>query len=324
MRLLPIVSLALVCGFAGPAATAQTLRLAVSHGPVSLPVYVAAARGLFVREGLQLQMVECSSGRHCVQLMEQGKADIATAAELLVSLAALDRRDLAIVATMSASSAHIKLVARREAGLQRDPKAARGKRLATPSGTSAQYFLDNWLLVNGVDASEVKRVSLPPEQLVGALRRGDVDAIAIWEPLAGEALKALGDEAMVVAAPRIYKQHFSLVGERRTLAQREREVLALLRALDAASKAIRERPDDAKAVLMARLQVGRDFADAHWHEHDYRLVLEQSLVTTMDRQLRWAQGDRESSASAGLANPLGAIEPALLRRAVPGAVQLLP
>jgi ABC-type nitrate/sulfonate/bicarbonate transport system substrate-binding protein len=312
------IALLVLLAWAAPLG-AQPLRIAVARGPVSLSVYMAQANDLFAKAGVAVQAIECRSGRHCVQLLQDGQADLATGAELLVSLAALERSELAIVATLSSSSEHIKLVARRDVGGAHDAKAMRGKRNATVPGTSAQYFLDSWLLVHQVDAAQIGRVSLPPERLVEAFARGEIDALAVWEPIAADALKA-GD-ARVIPAPRIYKQHFALIGQRSLLAAREAELSKALRALDRAATLIRARPDHAKAVLMQRLQVERAFVDAHWHEHDYRLTLEQSLITTMDQQQRWATHERGLPRAA--ANAIGAIEPSLLRRAAPGAVTLV-
>ena len=126
-------------------AHAAPLTLAVSTGPVSLPIYVAEARGFFKDEGLDLRLRDCASGRECFQWLADGKADVATAAELLVATAGAAHRDLAIIATISASSYQIKLVARRSAKIAEAPQI-RGKRIGTVLGSSAQYFLDNWLV----------------------------------------------------------------------------------------------------------------------------------------------------------------------------------
>ena len=143
-------------------AHAAPLTLAVSSGPVSLPIYVAQARGLFKDEGLDLAVRTCASGRECYEWLAEGQVDIATAAELQVATAAASRHDLAIVATISASSYQIKLVARRSAQIIEAPQI-RGKRIGTVPGSSAQYFLDNWLVFNDIQPDAVHVVGLAPD-----------------------------------------------------------------------------------------------------------------------------------------------------------------
>ncbi len=298
----------------------QDLRLAVSRGPVSLLIYVAQAEGYFAREGLAVRTIECASGRQCTQLLGEGQADVATASELMVTLNALEGVPNVIIATISSSTHHIKLVARRDAGIQSASDLA-GKRVATVAGTSAQYFLDNWLVYNNIDPQGVTTVALRPDELLSALVRRQVDAIAIWEPIAGAALAALGPQALVLPSPRVYTQHFSLIANRNGIAQREPELLKLLRALDRAQRFIAERPAQARQILSARLAA--DVAEASLAEHDFRLGLEQPLVAVMEGQARWARQQGLVQFPRPTGNLLQSIEPSLLRKAVPGAVSLV-
>jgi NitT/TauT family transport system substrate-binding protein len=322
MSLLPALLLALPMLLTQVPVQAEPLTLAVSRGPVSLPVYVAQAKGLFADEKLELVLRDCSSGRACFQLMADGAADVATAAELLMALASYQRSDLAIIATLSASSQQIKLVARRSAGVQQ-AEQLRGKRIATVGGTSAQYFLDSWLVFSGIDPAGVTTVPLLPEQLLGAMQARQVDAMAIWEPLASAAVAALGADALALPSPRVYTQHFVLAAQRRTIGQREPELLKLLRALVRAQQAIARDPAAAKALLQARLGMSAEAADTALLEHDFRIRLDQSLVSTMDGQSRWAASQGMVGAASRPANLLHSIEPALLRTVAPGAVGLV-
>ena len=304
----------------GPA-LADELRLAVSSGPVSLPIYVAQAQRYFANEGVVVRLRGCSSGRHCVQMLSQGQADLATAAELLVTLESFKGSDLALIATLSTSTRHIKLVARQGAGIHA-PQDLRGKRVATVRGTSAQYFLDSWLVFQDIDPQDVHIRFLPPDQLTGALQRGEVDAVAIWEPVAAKAMAAIGQDARVLQSPRVYTQHFSLVAPRLVIATREADVVRLLRALAQAQRFIAERPVQARQILKDQLQ-GEAGVDK-LEEHDFSLTLQQSLVATMEGQARWAERQGQAAAPGQRpANLLRYIEPALLRQAVPGAVSLV-
>ena len=304
------------------AVAAEPLRLAVARGPVSLLVYVAEAKGYFADAGLDLRSSDCASGRACFEQLQAGAADVATAAELLATLASFRDGRHAVLASLSSSVHQIKLVARRSAGIAA-PADLRGRRIGTVAGTSAQYFLDTWLLYHGIDARETTLAPMAPERLADALARREVDAVAVWEPHASEARTALAGDEAALPSPRVYTQHFTLIGTRDALAARPAALHQLLLALARAQALVAARPQEARAILSARLQLAPERAEAQLREHDFRLRLDQTLVVTMDNQARWAvhAGLAEPRRSPG--NLLRAIEPSLLARAVPGAVELV-
>jgi len=305
-------------------ARGEPISIGVSDGPVSLPIYVAQARGLFKAEGVEPRFVACRSGRECYGLLAKGEVELATASELLVATGRAQRPDIAVVATVSASAYQIKIVARRSAHVAEAPQL-RGKRVGTVAGTSAQYFLDEWLVFNDIDPRSVTQVPLAPDALVGALERRELDAIAIWEPLASAAAAALGADAVTFASPRVYTQHFNLVAARATIARREPEIVHVLRALVAAQRAIADDPGGARAVLGARLALPPAVAASAMADEDYRVRLDQSLVTTMQSQARWAvlAGMPGPQAAGSSSDLLRAIEPGPLRKAAPDAVGLV-
>ena len=300
-------------------AQAAPLTLAVSSGPVSLPIYVAESRGFFKDEQLDVRLRECASGRECYQWLADGSVDVATAAELVVATGSSLHRELAIIATISTSSSQIKLVARRGARLAEAPQI-RGKRVATVPGSSAQYFLDNWLVFNDIDPQSVTLVPLGPDQMVKALETRQVDAIAIWEPLASTAALALGGAAVTFASPRMYTQHFNLVSARATLERRDPDIARLLRALMRAQRFIQAEPDAARALLAERLHVEPLLAAAAMAGEDYRVRLDQSLVTTMQSEARWSA---RNGHDLGDVDVLHAIDPAPLHRLDAAAVGLV-
>ncbi|MES2947617.1 MAG: ABC transporter substrate-binding protein [Pseudomonadota bacterium] len=305
-------------------AVARPLVLAVSRGPVSATVYVAEANGYFAREGVEVQTRDCSSGRSCFFSLVDGTADVATAAEVVVTLNRLALPDVAIIGTISTSSHQIKLIARRSAKIT-EPTQMRGKRVATVAGTSAQYFLDTWLLFHDIDPGQLSRIQLAPDQLSGALQRREVDAIAIWEPLASNTLKALAEDGLILPNPRVYTQHFALMTTRRVIGapHGEDDLVKLLRALLRAQRFISDEPVAVKQILMRRLEIDDATAQAQLAEHDFRVRLDQSLVSTMGNQARWAVREGHLKPQAKQVSPLLLIEPDLLRVAAPAAVTLV-
>jgi ABC-type nitrate/sulfonate/bicarbonate transport system substrate-binding protein len=301
---------------AGGAAFGAPLHFAVSNGPVSLLIYVAESQGLFQKQGLDVVHTECYSGRACLKLLTDGTVDLATAADLAVALGSFVRKDLTIIGSVSASSHQIKLVARRSAGIS-EPEQLLGKRVATVQGTSAQYFLDSWLLFHGIEKQAIQPLFLRPDDLGAVLQDRSVDAIAIWEPLASNALKALGSDGVALPNPRIYTQHFALVATQAGVSARRGDMVKLLRALALAQQWVREQPDMAAQLLTSRLNIDADTARALMKEQDYRLRLDQSLISTLSGEVRWAVREGNAKPHGELPNPLRMVDSTLLREASP-------
>ena len=71
------------------------------------------------------------------------------------------------------------------------------------------------------------------------------------------------------------------------------------------------------------MQTDARTAAAQFKEHDYRIRLDQSLISTMEEQARWAIREQLVDARQRPASLLHTIEPALLRQASPRAVSLV-
>lgn len=269
-------------------ADAEPLRLAVSRTPLCLPLYVAEEKGYFGAESVDVQLQECLGGQRCLASLLGGRADVATVADMPLAMAAFERADFAILATFVNGSGDLKIVMRGPEGA--DAKLIAGG-IGVPIGSAAQYYLDLYLIVSGIDPRTVRIVDLRPEQLVEGLVSGKVDAIAAWEPYgfqALKALKALKTDGHAHSASNGYIQTFNLVVPRHLAGPRDEAFERLLRALLRAEQFIQQEPEAARAILRRRLGLGEEALDFAWPNFSYRLRLDQSLIATMESEARWA------------------------------------
>jgi len=298
------------------AAQADPLRIAASRSPVSLPLYVAQRRGFFVDEGLDIAISDCIGGSRCLRALLDDKADIATSAESSVVQQAFQHADVAIVATMVHANDNIKLIARKASGVVRSEQLA-GRRVGVIVGSAAQYALELHLLSVGVDPRRVTMVPLQPEETVAALRDGRIDAVTVWEPYSFTALRGTDPIGLRLPLAGGYIETYNLVARQALFAQRDDAVVRLLRAVERAEQFIQAHPAEAQAVLRDRLQLDQAFVDWVWGGLAWRLSLDQSLLSTMEGEARWAQRERHVAEGARPnvlllvhAGPLKAVKPA--------------
>jgi len=300
------------------AGAADALRVAASRAPVSLPLYVAQRRGFFADEHLDVAIADCIGGTRCLRLLLDDKADIATTSEMPVVLQAFEHADVAIVATIVHASDNLKLIARKASGVTRSEQLD-GRRVGVIAGTSAQYTLETHLLNVGVDPQHVTMVPLQAEETVAALQSGRIDAVAVWEPYGYAALHGADPVGLRLPLSGGYIESYNLVARRSPSAARDDQLARLLRAVERAEQFIQDNPAEAQAILREQLKLDQHFVDWVWAGLGFRMSLDQSLVSTMEGEVRWAQ--REGHVAGGARpNVLTLIHAGPLKAVLPAAV----
>ena len=103
-----------------------------------------------------------------------------------------------------------RIVARRSAGIA-SVADLKGKRVATIEQTSAGYFLHRMLASAGLSFDDITAVPIAPlSGMTEALRKGEVDAVVIWEPESENSAQVLGDDAIEFDGDGVYGELFNL------------------------------------------------------------------------------------------------------------------
>ncbi len=302
------------------AMAADALRVAVAKTPLSLPFYVAESQNYFAAEGVAVRLADVIGGHRTLQQVLAGEADLATSSEAVVMFNSFKRNDFAVLASFVSSDDDVKIIARKDLDLTRTEQIA-GMRFATVVGAASHYYLDTWLLFHGVDTKSVKVVNMQPEAMSAALSKGEVDAVAIWEPHPFMIVNAVPG-AKLLPNTRTYVLTFNLVGQKTMIRQREDELVRLLRALDRAQSFIKAEPKKAQAILRTRLGLDQAFIDWIWPHYTFRLALDQWLMSAMESQARWARREGYVADSRSI-NYLDFIESGPLRKVRPELVGIV-
>lgn len=270
---------------AAAAAPAATLTLAIADLPLFAPALVAEAAGYFAAEGLDLKFIRCVNGRRCLQHLLDGEAQVAGVGDIPIVLAAHAGARFEILATMSTSREH-RLVGRADRGV-RTAADLKGRRVGVINGTSSHYYTDSLLTLTLPDADSVTLVQLAHGEIVDKLLAGDIDAAGLYQPLAQDAMRRLGARGLQLADSRYYAVTINLVG-RVAPELSDADASRLLRALRRACLLIKEQPAQARAMLSRQLKLDPAMVDSLWPDLDFRVALEQTLITTLEAQSRWA------------------------------------
>jgi NitT/TauT family transport system substrate-binding protein len=178
-----------------------------------------------------------------------GDVDAATGSETQMLLNSIAEPGIRIILTLA--EARYRIVARRSSGIRRI-EDLRGKKVAATLNTSSQYFLREMLRKSGMLLeTDIRFVNLEGPAMPAALKRGDVDAVAIWEPHAQNSLDALGSDAVDLQNASVYRERFNLNTTTKVLKDpdKRRALVEFLRAIMRASDLARRQPIQARVLL---------------------------------------------------------------------------
>ena len=145
-----------------------------------------------------------------------------------------------------------------------------------------------YLTEHGIDPATVKLIDILAAALPGALKDGKVDAIVISEPYAYQAMKSLPDEAVRLPQSKLYKETFNLVVMRSYSKGRPETLKKVLNAVDRAITFMKQNKTESIAVIKSNLKLEEDFFVSTWDDYVFKLSLDQSLLTILEDEARWA------------------------------------
>ncbi|HEY7742326.1 MAG TPA: ABC transporter substrate-binding protein [Burkholderiales bacterium] len=225
-------------------------------------------------------------------LESAGRADVALNSETQALRGSAGNPDLRIIFTVA--ECPYRIVARRSAGIGRLADL-RGKRVATQLGSSGEFFLEEMLRTVGLDATDVvlehfmAHTEKPISQVPEALKRGDIDAVALWEPQPQRARAALGADAIEFDDPAVYTEKFSLCTTQANLAEpamRDR-IVAFVRSLIAAAKQLKADPEAGCLLVAKAAQLDIETVRGSWPRFEYPGTLAADLLERLARQEPW-------------------------------------
>lgn len=276
------------------------IRISGSYWIELSPVLVAAER--FYPERLTV-------GEGGLTLMNSGASDLATNAETQLLRESVAHPDYRIIATITES--FYRLVARRSAGIA-TLADLKGKRVMTPANTSANYYVVAMLRTVGLTDEDVVFVPLPPaqgtrtgmDQMSDALQRGDVDAIAIWEPEPDDAIEQLGDDAIVFQDRSVYREVFNLHARAADLADpaKRRSIVAFMRAVADATAALKADPAPHWPHVSSVTGFSLEQIAAGWPEMEFPVRIIPDMLEVLVEEEPWVakQQNREPRSRAAL------------------------
>ena len=250
----------------------------------AVPAYVAADRGFWADEGLDVSMQFFPSGRQALDALLGGTAEIMSVSETPPMHAVIQGQRVVWVGTTT-KHREVKLTVRSDRIAT--PADIRGKRIATAPGTNSDYYLYQWLSQNGLHPQDVQILSMQPPAMVQAFIQGSIDAMAAWEPHNYAAYSRV--PTMSRSLPNdLYEGRHCIIMNQAYAVRNKVTVERMIRGFVAAERYISAEPDAAKQITVKATGVDPETLNALWSEYEFRVQLDDKLLDILALQANWA------------------------------------
>lgn len=270
-------------------APVEKINFGVELSLLPAMVWVAERNGYFQAEGLDVNIKGFDSGRSAMRAMldEGAELDMVTVAQTPFVFNSFKRDDYAMISVMVFSNNDVKVVGRKDRGIEA-PSDLRGKRVGITKGSSGHYFISLFLSKYGLALSDVELVDFKPTELPEALADGRVDAISTWEPHVQKAKKLLGKNAREFLEPDIFREDFYFVVKKDFIKNHPGALKRFLKAMEKSEAFIGSNKEEAMTIVSERLAIDRGLVASMWSDYSYRLLLDQSILVSLEDEARWA------------------------------------
>lgn len=314
-----LITFAAAALIALPAAAQETVRLAINLSPISALPLIAQSKGLFQKHGIDVQIINFSSGRQALETVLGGGADIATAAESPVTAATFANQKLALLARMEYSELKT-LVTVPNAR----PADLKGKRIGYTAGTGSEVYTHELLKRIGLTKADVTLVNLRPQDMVAAAASKSIDAYNIWEPHVANGRKTLGDKASsVIALDNVYSETFNVVVTDGYAKKHRDTLVPFLRALLDAERWLKANKEDAVTLVAQLTSMKREDLAGVWDDYVFELALDELTLKALTRHAQWRiDSGNAAGGSTRLPDFNLVVQPALLKEVAAERVRL--
>ncbi|MEK4174680.1 NitT/TauT family transport system substrate-binding protein [Aeribacillus composti] len=163
----------------------------VRDAQISSQQIIADKLGFFKEEGLNVTNQLIESGPDIGPMIAGGSAPVSLQTNFMDIILASSGVKVKIVAPLAQIAGTQAVVAGKHAEIN-SPKDLEGKSIGIPSGADVMIAIQNMANDYNVDIKKINFVNLAPSDALTALEKGDIDAMAAWEPFITKAINSGG------------------------------------------------------------------------------------------------------------------------------------
>lgn len=288
---------------------------------------IAEEKGFFKEEGLEIENKLMTGPDEDASLVASGDAAVCFGSMYNNISVAANGVKVKVVAPLVNAAGTQAVVARK--GLEiNSPKDLEGKKIGMTNGAGVLIAIRNMCQATGVDVNKLQFINLGVSDQLAALDRGDIDAMAAWEPWIGKALEHDGTLLFsgtksnlpgAEGAVHWIDFYMTLQVTQDFYNKNPETVEKILRALHKATDYINENPKDAAKIVAKRINIDESECLRIMQENKYTMQYDQQFVEGADNMANFML---EMGNIKSVPKTDDYLEPAMLKKVFPDEVKL--
>ncbi len=179
--------------WAGAASAQQTLEIKIgaAYATDHAAAFIGVERGIFAKHGLDAKLVMYQTGVEMINGLLSNAQDVNIMGSVPFLAGVSRGQPLVLIGHLHGDalsdnySQNNAIITTPQGGVRIDDlQTLRGKKVGLARGTGAEGYLLGILAQAGLKDTDLTLVNIPPANTATALRQGDVQAVAAWEPWA--------------------------------------------------------------------------------------------------------------------------------------------
>lgn len=256
---------------------------------------IAEEMGYYKEEGLNIQNKLMNGPDENAALVASGDAKICFGSVYNNIAVAANGVGVKVVAPLANAAGTQSVVGRK--GLEiNSGKDFEGLKIGMTNGAGVLIAIRNMCQATGADINKIQFVNLQVSEQLAALDRGDIDAMAAWEPWVGKA-EAQGGKLLFSgtksnipgAAGDVHWIDFYMTVQvtDEFYRQNPESVEKLLRALHKATVYINEHPEEAAKIIAKRINIAESDCLRIMNNNVYSMEINQQFIDGSDNMAKF-------------------------------------
>jgi NitT/TauT family transport system substrate-binding protein len=249
-------------------------------------IYIAYDQQYFIKNGLNVNFKNYTSGLNAVNGMLNGESDISSASEFVLVGKVMQNEDNLLSFGSVSKYLSLDLIARTDKGIN-SISDLKGKTIAVSFGSNQQFFLGRFLELNGINLNQVTLIDMSIPEQSKSLVNGTVDAIISFQPYINQIESLLGDKIVRWSAQADQLSYAEVYCTRDWAMSHSDIIVRFLKALVQAEKFTLNNNDQAEAIVTKSLNYTNPQTESIWSDYQFSVTIDQSLVIALQDEAQW-------------------------------------